>query len=174
MDYLQGIYDKLNSSPVEKNSNYLKYLEVVYKKICAWFQIREFVFRFDIYNGTESSNQIYDAAVVEYEFVNQGTTVCVINDGLFLYPQYTGIPPFRLISDIKTHERDATIYNYRFQPVDYSVQYVAMETGLGLGTASTPVVTIGSVVQPQPFNRLMVKSKVIAKVQRRPLFSHVK
>jgi hypothetical protein len=74
---------------------------------------KQFVFRNDYYDGSETNNEIYETNVIEYEFVNQGNTVCVINN-MELQPSISGIPPSDIKLDIRKNEKDVTVYRYRF------------------------------------------------------------
>lgn len=80
---------------------------------------KKFVFRFDVYDGTEESNEIYVENVYEYEFINQGTTIVVLNSGLPIYPEFSGIAPSRVKLSVNYNEKDETIYKYEFLPLDY-------------------------------------------------------
>jgi hypothetical protein len=137
----------------------MDFLKEIYKKVCGFLVQRIFVFRFDIYNGTEPANSIYDEDVVEYEFFNQGNTLCIINGGLFLYPTFTGIEPSRVRMVVNANERDDTIYQYKFVPLDFREFDFTFDAGGG----SLITVPFISDLDPgelmKPFNRLMVKSK---------------
>jgi len=113
----------------------------------------KFVFRFDIYDGSEDSNDIYKTDVVQYEFVNQGTTICVLNDGLLLYPQFVSIEPVRVKLDIWEQETDVNTYKYRFQEIDYTSVYD--NSGDAIFPFIKPFVASRTI-----FNRLLVISKV--------------
>lgn len=99
----------------------MDFVEQIYKKICKFFVLRNFVYRFDLYNGTEESNSIFDNQVVEYEFINQGGTMITINGGLRIFPTASGIVPDRVKLQINANERDTAVYQYRFDPPPYVV-----------------------------------------------------
>ena len=82
---------------------------------------KQFVFEFIILDGTEEPKEIHDTNSIEYEFINQGNSICVINDTLFLYPQFSGIPPYRVKLDIRQREMDVQLYTYDFRPLDYQI-----------------------------------------------------
>jgi len=99
-----------------------KYFANAKKLYHQYFKLREFVFDFDNYDGTETDNNhvISDENVYEYEFINQGDSICLIN-GLKLYPQFAGIPPFRIKLDNRNREKDVQVYKYSFLPLDYII-----------------------------------------------------
>jgi hypothetical protein len=138
----------------------MKILGELHNLLCKYFKRKQFVFRFDIYNGTEASNEIYDAQVIEYEFINQGQTVCVINDGLLLYPDFAGICKCSVRMDINHNEEDKTVYKYRFQNLDY---VAITQTDAGTGITNTFLIPFPGYGENPPFSRLIVKSKVLAK-----------
>jgi len=80
------------------------------------------VFDFDYYDGTETDNNktISDQNVYEYEFINQGNSICLIN-GMKLYPPHANIKPDRIKLDIRANEKDVQVYKYSFLPVDFQV-----------------------------------------------------
>jgi hypothetical protein len=140
----------------------MDFLEAIYKKVCKFLILRNFVYRFDIYNGTESANSIYDDQVMEYEFFNQGNTLCIINGGLFLYPAFTNISPNSVRMVVNANEMDQTIYEYKFVPLDFR-EFDFTFPGGGGTSISVPFISdldLGELMQP--FNRLIVKSKVVA------------
>ena len=77
---------------------------------------KQFVYRHDYYDGSEQNNEIYETNVVEYEFINQGNSVCVINN-MELQPSISGIPPSSIKLDIRNNEKDVTVYRYNFLSV---------------------------------------------------------
>ena len=150
----------------------MNFVEQIYKKVCKFFQLRHFVYRIDIYNGTEESNSIYDNQVMEYEFINQGTTACIINDGLYLYPEYMDIEPSRIRMVVNSNERDDTVYQYRFEPPEFiAVRAVFIDPAPAPGFPNQ--IIVGALAPAKDFlaiggdeavvfNKLIVKSKVIA------------
>lgn len=139
-----------------------EFLQKIYKKLSSFLVERYFVYRFDEYNGTEPANSIYDEDVVEYEFFNQGNTLCIINGGLFLYPAFTGIEPSRVRMVVNANECDQTIYQYKFVPLDFREFDFTFDAGGGT-TLTVPFV---SDIDPgelmKEFSKLIVKSKVKA------------
>jgi len=101
-----------------------KYFAEVRKLYKHYFATRQFVFDFDYYDGTETDNNhvIADQNVYEYEFINQGASICLIN-GLKLYPKFAGIPPYRVKLDNRFREKDVQVYKYSFIPLDFQVCY---------------------------------------------------
>jgi len=99
-----------------------KILQDIWKAIQKFFLQKQFVYRYDYYDGTEKSLEVYETNVVQYEFVNQGQTVCVIN-GMELNPSQpftpgiTEIPPTRWKGIVNYNEKDVTVYKYRFIPI---------------------------------------------------------
>lgn len=126
---------------------------------------KEFVFRFDIYDGTEPSMEVYDAQVVQYELINQGTTLCVINDGLYLYPKYSGIEPSRILLEIRAGEMDVTIYKYQFKRLDFQQKIAVIAANGGIARNVPYIDTFEGVTGAETFNRLLVVSKVKATVE---------
>lgn len=137
----------------------MEFLKKIYCRLHQLFIIRSFVFRFDIYNGTEDANSIYVEDVYEYEFINQGTTRILINGGLYIYPEFAGIEPSRIKMDIDHQEKDETIYKYSFEPLDYMIGHTAATVDV----PSVPVVIDNPVFRTN-FNRLIVKYKLKTKV----------
>ncbi len=82
---------------------------------------REFVFRFEYYDGNTKGNTIDDTQVVQYHFVNQGNSVIDIN-GMKLNPTIdaTGVQfpfnvnPSSILMPIRENEMDVTVYKYKF------------------------------------------------------------
>lgn len=148
--------------------------EKILKLLSVFLGVKQFTFRFDEYNGTESALQIYDGQVMEYEFINAGSSVCIINGGLKLYPEFSGMSPTRVKLSCNYNERDVTVYNYKFEKLDLSVV-----TDIGAVTLNgkpiyvpfvndTVNITYGvNPKNPVKFNRLVVISKVQAKVKPR-------
>lgn len=91
------------------------------EKILKFLQLankRKFVeFRFMILNGTEPNKQIKIANTVQYEFINSGGSLVKLNNGIILYPFYTGIMPFSWKGEVHANESDETIYEYDFTPL---------------------------------------------------------
>jgi hypothetical protein len=120
--------------------------EKINRLLCRFLLTHKFVFRFDIYTGAEGEpGEIYVENVVEYEFINSGTTKIVINAGLTIYPAYAGIEPTRVKLAVNHNERDETIYKYEFFPLggdqfsgdDYRI---VIDTAAGTGGfAVTPL-----------------------------------
>jgi hypothetical protein len=107
--------------------------------IKRFFQIKQFVFRFDFITANGSIEN--DSNVVEYEFINQGTTIANIN-GLRIYPQFANFPPYRVKLDIRNRELDVTIYKIRFEPLDVAViQHIVFDGDINLGTTGEIDVT---------------------------------
>jgi len=75
-------------------------------------RIRQFVYDFDYYNGTETDNNkcIADENVYQYEFWNQGTTPCDIN-GMILRPED------RVKLFMYNREKDVQVYKYDFDQI---------------------------------------------------------
>lgn len=134
---------------------------------------RQFTYRFDEYDGSEDSNQIYDGQVVEYEFINTGSTVCIINAGLKLYPVNSGMLPNRVKLHISYNEMDVTIYDYRFSSMKDELQLITdPNTMFNLDRVLLPLVVQYADLSPTilkfvEFNRLIVISKVKASVKPR-------
>lgn len=132
---------------------------------------KEFTFRFDEYDGSEQSLQIYDGQVIEYEFINAGTTVCIIGGGLKLYPTISGLIPNRVKLAVNYNERDVTVYPYKFIPLDLTVisnnsklnNIFATTVRQDLVVEVTNINTRLAEKDEQKFNRLIVISKVKAK-----------
>lgn len=139
-------------------------IEEIYKKLLKFFRLRAFVFRIDIYNGTEESNSIYSDQVFQYEFINQGTTICVINGGLYLYPQFSGMCSCHKVMNVNSNEKDVTIYEYKFLPLDYQVasSVVAIDPPGGNFTVNRLIESHPGDIQ---FNKLTVISKTFARVR---------
>jgi hypothetical protein len=133
----------------------------------------QFVFRFQEYDGSESQsigNQIDDSNVVEYEFINQGTTICIINEGLRIYPSYSGIEPSRVKLEIDQSEKDVTVYQFRFEDLDFFQGHAIIDNFIAPGTALVitgfvPAKDFINMPNQPAFNRLLVISKMIATVE---------
>jgi len=87
-------------------------LKALINSLAKLNRIRQFVYDFDYYDGTETDNNkcIADENVYQYEFWNQGSTVCVIND-MNLRPED------RIVLDIYNREKDVQVYKYYFIPI---------------------------------------------------------
>jgi hypothetical protein len=139
------------------------------QKITAGYN--EFRFEFDLYDGSDPGKLSFDDTnVVEYEFINQGNTVCIINGGLRLYPGFTMIAPDRWKGTINDKENDTTIYRYKFEPLDFSMVY-ATYVPPGLPPPITELAVPGfapykDFLFPESpvFDRLLVITKIKAKL----------
>jgi hypothetical protein len=65
----------------------------------------------------EQNKQIKIENSVGYEFINSGGSLVKLNNGIILYPFYTGIMPFSWKSTLNSNEKDETIYEYEFIPL---------------------------------------------------------
>lgn len=134
---------------------------------------KEFVFRFDVYNGTESSKEIYDAQVVQYEFFNTGTTNVRINNGLILYAPWTGMKPTSILLNVNECEMDTTIYKFDFITPDLIISSTGQQV-VGPGPTYTNFIPGISAYKPgmislqyPEFNQLTVVSKVKASLKKK-------
>ena len=133
-------------------------------KITAGYN--EFRYEFDLFDGLDPGKLSFDDTnVVEYEFINQGNTLCIINDGLRLYPAFANIEPSRWKGTINDFENDTTIYRYKFEKLDLRGFVFNAPPGGAGDFLSVPFV---SNVDPgelfKDFGRLLVITKVKAKL----------
>lgn len=140
-------------------------IEFLAKVFAGFGSEKQFVYNFTIYNGTERNQSISDTNVVEYEFVNLGTTMCYIND-MPLYPQASGKNFNRIKLHVSFNEMDVSIYKYRFGGAPDYFLYQA-PVALAASTVTVPKETVpGAVGSPayvsNLYNRLLVISKVKA------------
>ena len=100
-----------------------KFRKYLLKLLIGYFRAKQFVFRFQYYTGTdEESGQINDTNVVQYRFINQGTSVCLINEGELQPGINPGgainlIPGKEFVLEVRSREKDVTIYKYKFLDV---------------------------------------------------------
>jgi hypothetical protein len=142
-----------------------KILEYLLKIFSGFGKEKQFVFNFTLYDGTERTTSISDTNVVEYEFVNLGTTMVYIND-MPLYPDASGKHFNRIKLLCSFNEMDVTIYKYRFEQPDFFL-YTAPVTIPAVGDVLVPKETPPGAVQAPAYisniyNRLLVISKVKA------------
>lgn len=143
-----------------------KFLEILRQVFSGFGAEKQFVFNATIYNGSERSHTISDTNVVEYEFVNLGTTICYIND-IPLYPVASGKQFHRIKLHCSFNEMDATIYKYRFvlaQP-DYFIYNTAVTVGaddFSVPKETPPGGPAAPAYSSTLYNRLLVISKVKA------------
>jgi len=88
-----------------------KILDVLFGR---FLRRKDYVFRFDEYDGTEENIEVYDGQVVEYELINQGNTIVRINGGMDLQPSISGLEPVRWRGVINYNEMDVSVYRYEF------------------------------------------------------------
>lgn len=143
----------------------------LYKALCRLLGTKKFVFRFDEYTGAEGEpGEIYVENVVEYEFINSGTTIIELNAGLKLYPLFAGIEPTRVKLSVNYNERDETIYKYAFREFTAQDYRIVIDTNSTIGYTSPidnplPIFAdaIVSTIDPKEkafgINRLIVISK---------------
>jgi len=125
-------------------------------------EIKEFVFRFECYENDTQINSVDTTNVVEYQFINGGTSIVEIN-GTQVYPAFSGLKPDRLDLNINSCEEDMTVYKFKFKPLDMQV----LEQGEPEGNITRPYV--GPVVPVDGqinFNRLIVISKMFASIRK--------
>jgi hypothetical protein len=134
-------------------------------KHCKCGKPMEFVFRFDQYDGTEAALQVYDAQVVQYKFVNQGTTICLIGNGLKLYPKFSGIEPNEITLDIRECEMDVTVFNYSFDKLDFIAKTMTIVISPDFQRNVPFIGLVEDISGAQTFNRLLVISKVKANLK---------
>lgn len=151
-------------------------LKVLVKLCVTSGNEKQFVFDFMIYDGSDGETGIInDTNVVQYEFVNLGSTVCVIND-MVLLPVASNKEFHRIKLDIGFNEMDVTIYKYKFAgapnffinqvtvsdsvpSVDVPPEYL---TNGMINTFDGPEDDRGRTYESQLYNKLLVISKVKA------------
>jgi hypothetical protein len=143
-----------------------KIIEKIVKALSRFLISKQYVYRFDYYTGSAGeSGDVSDTQVVEYEFINQGSTVILIN-GMMLLPGYYGIEPSRWKSTVNYNEMDVSIYKYSF-PKESIQAPLVIDVVDGANVIPTPV--ISPLVYPlpgdPPGNRLLVISKCKATVR---------
>lgn len=152
----------------------MDFIEKIYCKVEKFFKLRHFVFRIDEYNGTEESNSIYMDQVFEYELINQGTTIIEIDGGLKLYPDFSGICSCRQRFVVNANEKDESVHQFKFLPLDFQVVTIQSSPPPPPVTAkiavdsivSTPVV-VAAIPGDVQFNKLIVISKTYSKARRK-------
>lgn len=76
---------------------------------------QKYEYRFLSLNGTENNKQLKISNSIEYEFINSGNSLAIINDGFILYPAFMGIEPTRQKFTLNKNEQDVGVYEYRFE-----------------------------------------------------------
>jgi len=133
----------------------------------AFIRAREYVYRFEYYDEQSDTSAIDDTNVVQYEFINQGTTIVEIN-GMKIYPEWAGIAPHRVLLHINYNEMDVTIYKFKFFPIDQAAATTLPDPANPAFVQNfvTPDPN-GFIALPQPVNRLLVVVKVKANIATR-------
>lgn len=141
--------------------------KIIEKLFGRFLTPKNYEFRFDEYDGSESTSfQVYNTAV-EYILRNTGTTSIIINDGMKLYPPVSGIGPSEIKVTLNYNEKDVTIYNYKFvptklfignMPATYAGVVVRVDVIIADDAAYVPSI---SPTKRPAYNRLLVISKVL-------------
>lgn len=82
-----------------------------------FFTRQTFEYRFYQYDEKTEEKQIKIANSIEYEFINSGNSIIIINDRLRLFPEYMGVEPTRWKGTLNKNEVDNTVYEYRFEQI---------------------------------------------------------
>lgn len=124
----------------------------------------QYVYRFECYENDTQINSVDTTNVVQYQFINGGTSIVEIN-GTQVYPAFSGLKPDRLDLEINQCEEDMTVYKFKFKPLDIQVREIQVANG---GTTITrfvgPVVPVQGQIN---FNRLIVISKCMASIAKK-------
>lgn len=93
-------------------------LDKLVEAVKKYFFTRQiFEYRFYQYNEKTQEKQIKVANSIEYEFINSGNSIIIINDRLRLFPEFMGIEPTRVKLTMNKNEVDNTVYEYRFEQI---------------------------------------------------------
>ena len=112
--------------------------------------------------GTERTMEVGETNVVQYTFVNVGTTVVNI-DGLILYPSFCGFGPTSFTTNHNMAENDVSVYKYRFDGLPKNV--VAKVPLAGVGQPSFYPIPLA--LDPTKFAGIIIQNglQIIAKVR---------
>lgn len=66
--------------------------------------------------GKERTKEIHETNVVQYTFINVGSTVVNVN-GIILYPLFSGFQPNQFITSQNMAENDVQVYKYTFEGI---------------------------------------------------------
>lgn len=132
----------------------LEILDKIYKAIVNGLQRQNFEYKVYNLNGTEPNKQLKIANSIQYEFVNSGNSIAVINDIYKIYPKWCGIEPTHLILNIHKNETDVSVYEYHFEDVPNGFGVAGLLTNAaGFNSGLVPYNNAGAVA---PFNLLQV------------------
>lgn len=94
----------------------MDYLEKIYNLLCKALGKRQgYSYTFKRYNELSKVKQITIQNALEYEFINSGSMVVVLNDNLRLYPEFIQRGSHRQKFVCNKNEMDLTIYDFRFE-----------------------------------------------------------
>jgi hypothetical protein len=133
----------------------IEILDKIYKLINYALKRENFEYKFLTVNGTEPNNQIKIANSIEYEFINSGNSIVIINDTLLIYPKWTNVSPNRVKLSIHKKETDVSVYEYRFVNIDKNTIVGGYEVQ-PLQNISQAFNWFESVNAAKPFNLLQV------------------
>lgn len=132
----------------------IELLDKILKAILSGLKRQNYEYKFLVVNGSEPNPQIKVANSIQYEFINSGNSIAIINDTLRIYPQWCGIEPSRVKFDILKNETDVGVYEYRFENINNGFGvYGFVGTAAGLANSLLPYSNVGAVA---PFNSLQV------------------
>jgi hypothetical protein len=134
-------------------------MEEFFKKIYellvnALTKRQSYEWKFFVFNGSEQNPQIKIANSIEYEFINSGNSIVIINDNFKLYPYWMGVEPVRAKFSTNKNEVDVSVYEYRFENVAAGVGvWGYIYTAVSSSNAFMPYDPTGNVA---PYNLLQV------------------
>lgn len=139
-----------------------EFLETIIKLLSNYFNKKQtYEWRFFTVNGSEPNLQIKVANSIEYEFINSGNSIAVINGNLKIYPFWSGIKPFSIKFATNKNEVDVSVYEYdfiNFKNGDGVLGYQYTAT-----TASNVLIPYSDASAVAPFNSLQVSVKIVSR-----------
>lgn len=113
--------------------------------------------------GTEDNQEIHETNVVQYTFLNIGTTVVEVG-GITLFPLFCGFGPTEFTTNHSFAENDVSVYKYRFDGLPKFVLAKFPLVGVGPPSYFTIPVKPDYAKFPdlQSFNGLQIVAKLRA------------
>lgn len=135
-------------------------LDKIFEFLRATWKRQKYEYNVMQFDGSEENKQLKIANSIEYEFINSGNSLIILNDRLVLHPYWMGIEPVRVKFTMNKNEVDVSVWEYRFEEIKkgtmvWGYQYTAV-TSINIPIAFDDTNAF------KPFNKLQVIVKKIS------------